>query len=227
MRRFAHDSPFIYPILPNRRHAYFTASEFEAFWSEEGANSFSEDPPNAVLTWVVGEEQFEAEVIINNATVYADGAQESLVYEVTLEAGQMADAQMSFVSFFVDSNTDCSLGKEKLETGADDSGAPVTFNSAYILAYLVGCDWSDENLSGMTLINATLVNADLSGANLTNANLLGAQLSNANLRGANLTNAVLNGANLTGAILADADLTDATLNGANRPSIFPILSGEP
>ena len=52
---------------------------------------------------MVGEEQREAEVIIKNATVYADGAQESLVYEVTLEAGQMPDAQMSSVSLFVDS----------------------------------------------------------------------------------------------------------------------------
>ena len=88
---------------PNRRQAYLTAFEFASLWTAEGANSFSADAPNAVLTWVVGEEQREAEVIINNATVYADGAQESLVYEVTLEAGQMPDAQMSSVSLFVDS----------------------------------------------------------------------------------------------------------------------------
>ena len=56
------------------------------------------------MTRLVGEEQREAEVIIKNATVYADGAQESLVYEVTLEAGQMPDAQMSSVSLFVDSS---------------------------------------------------------------------------------------------------------------------------
>jgi hypothetical protein len=88
---------------PNRRQAYLTAFEFVSLWTAEGANSFSADAPNAVLTWQVGEEQREAEVIINNATVYADGAQESLVYEVTLEAGQMPDAQMSSVSLFVDS----------------------------------------------------------------------------------------------------------------------------
>ena len=89
---------------PYREHAYFTAFEFASFWSEEGANSFSADPPNAVLTWLVGEEQREAEVIIKNATVYSDGVQESLVYEVTLETEQMPDAQMSYVSLFVDSN---------------------------------------------------------------------------------------------------------------------------
>ena len=199
---------------PNRRHAYFTASEFEAFWSEEGANSFSEDPPNAVLTWLDGEEQREAEITLNSATVYADGIQESLVYEVTLETEQMPDAQMSYVSLFVDSNTDCSLGKEKLVTGVNDSGAPVTFNSAYILAYVAGCDWSDENLSGMYLTGATLVNADLSGADLTGAILLGAQLSNTDLSGANLTNAVLAGAYLSGANLRGANLTNAVLDGA-------------
>ena len=89
---------------PYREHAYFTAFEFASFWSEEGANSFSADPPNAVLTWLVGEEQREAEITIDSVTVYADGTQESLVYEVTLETEQMPDAQMSYVSLFVDSN---------------------------------------------------------------------------------------------------------------------------
>jgi len=88
---------------PYRKQAYLTAFEFASLWTEEGANSFSADAPNAVLTWLVGEEQREAEVIIKSATVYADGAQESLVYEVTLEAGQMPDAQMSSISLFVDS----------------------------------------------------------------------------------------------------------------------------
>jgi hypothetical protein len=55
------------------------------------------------LTRLVGEEQREAEVFINNVTIYADDARESLVYDLTLQAGQMPDAQMSSVSLFVDS----------------------------------------------------------------------------------------------------------------------------
>ena len=90
---------------PYRKQAYLTAFEFASLWTAEGANSFSVDAPNAVLTWQVGEEQREAEVIINNATVYADGVQESLVYEVTVEAEQMPDAQISSVSLFVDSSS--------------------------------------------------------------------------------------------------------------------------
>ena len=39
-------------------------------------------------------------MIINNATVYSDGTQKSLVYEVTLETEQMPDAQMSFVALY-------------------------------------------------------------------------------------------------------------------------------
>ena len=62
---------FVFADRPYRKQAYLTAFEFEAFCSEEGANSFSEDPPNAVLTWQIGEEQLEAEVIIKNATVHS------------------------------------------------------------------------------------------------------------------------------------------------------------
>ena len=90
---------------PDRKQAYLTAFEFASLWTAEGANSFSVDAPNAVLTWQVGEEQREAEVIIKNATVYADGVQESLVYEVVFDGGQMPEAQMSSVSLFVDSSS--------------------------------------------------------------------------------------------------------------------------
>ena len=58
------------------------------------------------MTRLVGEEQREAEMFINNATIYADDARESLVYDLTLQAGQMPDAQMSSVSLFVDSGGD-------------------------------------------------------------------------------------------------------------------------
>ena len=69
---------------------------------------------------MVGEEQREAEVIIKTATVYADGAQESLVYEVTLEAGQMPDAQMSSVSLFVDSGGDAPASSVQVCSSKDE-----------------------------------------------------------------------------------------------------------
>ena len=99
---------------PYRKQAYLTAFEFASLWTGEGTNSFSADAPNAVLTWQVGEEQREAEVIINNATVYSDGVQESLVYEVTVETGKMPDAQMSSVSLFVDSSSEAATSGVKV-----------------------------------------------------------------------------------------------------------------
>ena len=111
---------FAFTDRPDRKQAYLTAFEFVSLWTAEGANSFSADPPNAVLTWQVGEEQREAEVIIKNATVYADGAQESLVYEVTLEAGQMPDAQMSSVSLFVDSGDGAAASSVQVCSSKDE-----------------------------------------------------------------------------------------------------------
>ncbi|MDG2045830.1 MAG: hypothetical protein P8J79_01325 [Halioglobus sp.] len=98
---------------PNRQHTYLTAYEFTSLWSEESDDSFSADPPNAVLTWFDGEQLREVEVIVNSATVSSDGVQESVVYEVKLETDQMPDAQMSFASFFVDSSSQCVNGKNR------------------------------------------------------------------------------------------------------------------
>ena len=97
---------------PNRQHTYLTAYEFSSLWDEGGANSLSADPPSTVLTWFDGKQSRELEVTVNSATVYADGAQASLTYEVTLETEAVPDAQMPSVSFFVDSNTDCVVGSK-------------------------------------------------------------------------------------------------------------------
>jgi len=92
---------------PNRQHEYLTAYEFTSLWSQESDDSFSADPPNAVLTWLDGEQLREVEVIVSSATVSSEGAQKSLVYEVKLETDQMPSAQMSFASLFVDSSSQC------------------------------------------------------------------------------------------------------------------------
>ena len=69
---------------------------------------------------MVGEEQREAEVFINNATIYADDARESLVYDLTLQAGQMPDAQMSSVSLFVDSGGDAAASSVQVCSSKDE-----------------------------------------------------------------------------------------------------------
>jgi len=119
---------------PYRKQAYLTAFEFASLWTGEGTNSFSADAPNAVLTWQVGEEQREAEVIINNATVYSDGVQESLVYGVTVETGQMPDAQMSSVSLFVDSSSEAATSGVKV---CSAEGKCVTVSNSYDFAQAI------------------------------------------------------------------------------------------
>jgi uncharacterized protein YjbI with pentapeptide repeats len=94
-------------------------------------------------------------------------------------------------------------------------------------------DFSNAQLAGRDLSNASLVEARLKGANLTNANLQLSILLAANLEGANLQNARLReviaseanfqNANLTRADLSLADLTDANLRGANITNA--ILTG--
>ena len=114
-----------------------------------------------MLTWLDGEEQREAEVIINNVTVYSDGTQESLVYEVTLETEQMPDAQMAFVSLFVYSNRDCTPANWKPK------------------AHSAGCELRDQDLTG----------ANLQGVNLCNTLQIGANLFGVILNDTDLTDA--------------------------------------
>ena len=79
---------------------------------------------------------------------------------------------------------------------------------------------SKNNLKGVDLCNAKLMQAKLHGAcledaDLTSAYLIKADLSEANLSGADLTQAVMSEADLSGADFKGAELTDTFLNGAN------------
>lgn len=58
---------FAFTDRPNRKHMYLNGEQFVSLWSEDSANSFKSDPPNAVLTWVEGDEIREVEVIITHA----------------------------------------------------------------------------------------------------------------------------------------------------------------
>jgi hypothetical protein len=59
---------FAFTDRPYRKHDYMTGEQFAALWTHSGSNSFKSDPPNAVLTWVDGEEVKEAEVVITGAS---------------------------------------------------------------------------------------------------------------------------------------------------------------
>jgi len=114
-----------------------------------------------------------------------------------------------------------SQGAQALEQSCDPGNSDV----------LVGCDFSNQDLSGLSFAGAVVINSDFSGANLTGADFQGtnitadtfssgtllqnANFSQANLSGLNLSGINLSGANLTDSNLSEANLTEANLSGAN------------
>ena len=92
---------FAFTDRPNRMHGYMNAHEFVSLWDEGEGDTFKADPPNAVLTWVDGDEMKEAEVLIIGAETVSHGRE--IAYEVKLEAGDTPVGKMGSASFFIDS----------------------------------------------------------------------------------------------------------------------------
>ena len=79
----------------------------------------------------------------------------------------------------------------------------------YAKQVLIGADFSNREMQGVTFNLTNLREADLSGSDLQGASLYGAKLqdanlSNTNLRDATLDSAVFDGTNLSNAVLEDA-----------------------
>ena len=91
---------FAFTNRPNRMHGYMNAHEFVSLWDEGKGDTFKADPPNAVLTWVDGEELKEAELLIISAETVGHGREIS--YEVKLLAGETPVDVANNASFFVD-----------------------------------------------------------------------------------------------------------------------------
>ena len=91
---------FAFTDRPNRMHGYMNAHEFVTLWDEGKGDTFKADPPNAVLTWVDGDEMKEAELLILSAETVSHGR--AIAYEVKLEAGDSPEGNIGFASFFVD-----------------------------------------------------------------------------------------------------------------------------
>ena len=63
------DDIFGFTDRPYRKSKYISGDEFASYWNDyDDVNSFKLDPPNAVLTYVDGEEIKELEVVITDAT---------------------------------------------------------------------------------------------------------------------------------------------------------------
>ena len=90
---------FSFTDRPDRLHDYLSANEFSHLWklSEVG---FSEDPPNAVLTWFEGDEVHEAELVLVNAEVGSFGRE--IAYTFTHLTGDEMPETAQHASLFVD-----------------------------------------------------------------------------------------------------------------------------
>ena len=91
---------FAFTDRPNRTHSYMNAHEYVSLWDEGEGDTFKADPPNAVLTWVDGDEMKEAELLILSAETVSHGRK--IAYEVKLKAGDMPEGNIGAASFFVD-----------------------------------------------------------------------------------------------------------------------------
>jgi hypothetical protein len=91
---------FAFTDRPNRMHGYMNAHEFVSLWDEGEGDTFKADPPNAVLTWVDGDEMKEAELLILSAETVSHGRE--IAYEVNLEAGDTPADKLGGGSLFVD-----------------------------------------------------------------------------------------------------------------------------
>ena len=87
---------FAFTDRPYRKHAYMTGEQFASLW-DEGA-SFKTDPPNAVLTWIDGEDVKEAEVVITGASFDGNSITYNRKYSAIVPFGKL-----NSVSLFVDS----------------------------------------------------------------------------------------------------------------------------
>jgi hypothetical protein len=90
---------FAFTDRPYRKHAYMTGEKFASLWAEAGSDGFKADPPNAVLTWVDGEDVKEAELVITGASFDGDSITYTRKYSATI-----ADGTLKSVSLFVDSS---------------------------------------------------------------------------------------------------------------------------
>lgn len=93
---------FAFTDRPNRMHGYMTAHAFVSLWDEGEEDSFSVDPPNAVLTWRDGDDINEVVVVIIASEVsdYGRGIVYTVQSEVPLPA---AGVPLNGVSLFIDS----------------------------------------------------------------------------------------------------------------------------
>lgn len=119
---------FAFTDRPNRLHAHINAHEMVNLW-ELGKDTFAEDPPNAVLTWVDNGQIREAEIELLSASV--DDLGRAITYEIATESSAVLPEFGAYASLFVDDwfdkGTFCSIADDQVKEGIEgvDMGAAV------------------------------------------------------------------------------------------------------
>ena len=89
---------FAFTDRPYRDYLYLDGEVYASLWDEnEETDNFYTDPPNAVLTWVDGDEVKEVEVVITDADFDGD----NIIYTVE-NSNLTANQSFEDVSLFVD-----------------------------------------------------------------------------------------------------------------------------
>jgi hypothetical protein len=104
---------FAFTDRPYRKHAYMTGEQFASLWADSGSNSFKTDPPNAVLTWVEGEDVKEAEVVITGASIEGNSIAYTRKHQATVQY-----SNLKAVSLFVDAGSEKKEGKRPTQENA-------------------------------------------------------------------------------------------------------------
>jgi hypothetical protein len=90
---------FAFTDRPNRLYRYFNPTDYVALWDADSENGFLDNPPNSMVTWMIGEATQQVEANIVNVEVTDDG--NGILYELKLKAGTQIPIKLSHVSVFV------------------------------------------------------------------------------------------------------------------------------
>ena len=102
------DSSFIMPMnrevlaftdRPNRQYRYLKANDYVELWRPDAADGFKINPPNSVISWMVGDTPYQAKVNILNSTITNNG--DAIFYEIGLLEEIKIPEQIFHVSLFV------------------------------------------------------------------------------------------------------------------------------
>ena len=177
------DDIFGFTDRPNRKSKYISGDEFASYWNDyDDVNSFKLDPPNAVLTYVDGDEIKELEVVITDATF--DGS--NITY--TIDNTSLTNNEtFDDASLFVDGNGStgyvylASNGiTVKASAGADVDSTGTIYGITYRILDRTGLDFYISQGQDVSKVCTSLVTdmSDLFKDNSFNKNISSWDVSN-------------------------------------------------